>query len=231
MVIPAIDLMGGRVVQLIQGERLALERNLEEMLEAFSSFPVLQVIDLDAAKGEGNNRALVERCCRAGFRVRVGGGLRSLEAAQAVLAAGAEKVIIGTAAWTGSGPNFDFLEQLQTIGRDRIIIALDSKAGKVAVGGWRHPLAVTPFEAMAALDPYTAGYLYTHVDTEGTMQGAPIAQAAALRAQTTRELTIAGGIATLEEIAALTALDCDAVLGMAIYTGRLDLKSLIKFAT
>jgi phosphoribosylformimino-5-aminoimidazole carboxamide ribotide isomerase len=231
MVIPAIDLMGGRVVQLVRGERLALERDLDEMLETFAGFTVLQVIDLDAAKGEGNNRALVERCCRAGFRVRVGGGLRSVETAQAVVAAGAEKVIIGTAAWDGTGPDFEFLEQLQTIGRERIIIALDSKSGKVAVGGWRTPLAVTPYEAIAALDPYTSGYLYTHIDTEGTMQGAPLDQARALRSRTARELTIAGGIATIEEIATLTALGCNAVLGMAIYTGRLDLKSLIKYAT
>ncbi|HXR98348.1 MAG TPA: HisA/HisF-related TIM barrel protein [Terriglobales bacterium] len=231
MVIPAIDFMGGRVVQLVEGERLALERDLDQMLETFAGFPVLQVIDLDAAKGEGSNRALVERCCRAGFCVRVGGGLRSVAAAQAAIAAGAEKVIIGTAAWNDAGPAFDFLEELQAVGRDRITIALDSKAGHVAVAGWRKPLPVTPFEAVAALDPYTSGYLYTHVDTEGTMQGAPISQATALRARTTRELTIAGGIATIEEIATLTALGCHAVLGMAIYTGRLDLKSLIRFAT
>ncbi|MGH9506105.1 MAG: HisA/HisF-related TIM barrel protein [Terriglobales bacterium] len=226
MVIPAIDFQSHRVVQLVQGERLALERELEETLAAFAGFPWLQVIDLDAAKGEGSNRDLIRRCCRAGFRVRAGGGIRSRAAAEEILAWGAERVILGSAAYAADGVNTGFLRQLEPLGRERLILAVDSREHRVAIEGWRRLLPLTPAEALRQAEGLCAEFLYTHVDTEGLMQGTSLSAVRELRAATRQPISVAGGIASLEEIAALEALGCDAVLGMAIYTGKLSLASL-----
>ncbi|MGH9534080.1 MAG: HisA/HisF-related TIM barrel protein [Terriglobales bacterium] len=226
MVIPAIDLQAGRVVQLVQGERLSLERDVEEMLAAFRGFPWLQVIDLDAAKGEGRNDALVRRCCQAGFHVRVGGGIRSRERAEEVLAWGAERVILGSAAFQASGLDTEFLTALSPLGPERLILAVDSRENQVAVGGWRRRLPISPAEAVRDAGPFVHEFLYTHIDGEGLMQGTSLPAVQALRRATHRHLSIAGGIAGLEEIRALEAMDCDAVLGMAIYTGKLPLAAL-----
>ncbi len=226
MVIPAIDLQGGRVVQLVQGERLALERGLDEMLAAFQGFPWLQVIDLDAAKGVGNNDALIRRCCQAGFRVRFGGGVRSRARAEEILQWGASRVIVGSAAFTASGLNTDFLASLAPLGTECIILAVDSRQGQVAVGGWRRLLPISPADAVRQAAPWVGEFLYTHIDTEGLMQGTSLPAVRDLRAATAHRLSIAGGIASQEEIAALAALNCDAVLGMAIYTGKLSLAAL-----
>lgn len=226
MIIPAIDFQNHAVVQLVQGERTALERELEPTLAWLAGFPLLQIIDLDAAKGEGDNSALVRRCCQAGFRVRVGGGVRSLERARAVLDDGAEQVIVGSAAFKDGAPNRAFLDSLQSLGRERIILAVDSRNGFVVTHGWRQrqPLAAT--DAVRQLEPWCGGFLYTHVDTEGLMQGIPLEAVAAVRAATTLPLTAAGGISDEAQIEALTDMGCDCVLGMAIYTGKLDLARL-----
>lgn len=226
MLIPAIDFQAGTVVQLVQGERLALERALEPTLAWLRDFAWLQVVDLDAAKGEGGNFALVERCCRAGYRVRVGGGVRSLPRARALIEAGAEQVIVGSAAFAGAAPNVEFLEALQTLGRERIVVAVDARGGQVVTQGWRQPLPLSAVEAVQALAPWAGGFLYTHVDTEGLMAGIPLAAVAAVRAASPRPLSVAGGISDLEQIAALTAMGCDCVLGMALYTGKLTLADL-----
>ena len=229
MIVPAIDFAHGKVVQLVQGERLALERELEPVLEAMRGFPWLQVIDLDAAKGEGDNRDLVRRCCQAGHRVRVGGGLRSLERAREVLEWGAERVILSSALFRGELPDYDLLHALQILGRQHLVFAVDARGGQVAVQGWRHRLPLTPEQAMAALEPYGGEFLYTHVDTEGLMQGMPLDRIRILRASTRLPLTIAGGIASLDQLQALDDLNCHAVLGMAMYTGLLDWSALRAF--
>ncbi len=226
MIIPAIDFQGGTVVQLIQGEQKALERDLQEMLELFRGFPVLQIIDLDAAKGEGNNGALVERCCRAGYRVRVGGGIRSVERARQVLDWGAEQVIVASAAFRDGKPDFAFLESLQALRREHIMLGVDARNGQVAVGGWRKLLPLTSVEAVRLMEPYTAEFLFTNVDTEGLMQGIPLDRVREVRAATNAGLTVAGGISSLEEIDALEALRCNSVLGMSLYTGKLPLEVL-----
>lgn len=231
MIFPAIDFQGGAVVQLVQGERKALERDLDEMLAAFRGFPVLQIIDLDAAKGEGDNGGLVRRCCQAGYRVRVGGGIRTVEKAREVLAWGAEKVIVSSAAFRDGKPDLAFLESLQVIGRDAIILAVDSRGGHVAVKGWREILPLPTVEAVQALTPYCSEFLYTNVDTEGLMQGIPLERVREVRGATDNDLTVAGGIASLFEIEALEALRCNSVLGMAIYTGKLNLDDLRRFVT
>jgi phosphoribosylformimino-5-aminoimidazole carboxamide ribotide isomerase len=224
MLIPSIDLQGGKVVQLVQGERLAMESaDIDSWVRRFAGRPKVQVIDLDAAKGEGDNRAIVARICGA-LSCRVGGGIRSIERAQAVLALGAKKVILSSALFNGGQVAVEFAARLaESVGPDRLIAAVDGKGGHVVVHGWRTALDITPAQAIAALEPFVGEFLYTHVDLEGLMRGTDMDVIAALRAKTTRALTAAGGITTREEIDRLDAMGVDAVVGMALYTGRLEL--------
>ena len=228
MIIPCIDLMGGKVVQLVQGREKALEGDSpEEMLRRFAAFPQIQVIDLDAAIGSGTNDDLVQMLASKAV-TRVGGGVRTVERAQALLDQGAFKVIVGTSAFTATGPNHTFLESLtDAIGRDRIVLALDSKGGNIVVKGWREAMAFTAEEVIKQLEPYCSGFLCTYVDKEGMMQGTDLGWFSRLRATTELEITAAGGITTLEDIKALEDLKIHAAVGMAIYTGRLDLTSLV----
>jgi phosphoribosylformimino-5-aminoimidazole carboxamide ribotide isomerase len=216
MLIPSIDLQGGKVVQLVQGERLAVESDdIDSWVRRFAGRPKVQLIDLDAAKSEGDNGAIVARICSA-LPCRVGGGIRSIERATAVLALGAQKVILGSALFDGRQVNVEFAARLaDAIGPDRLIAAVDCRGGHIVVHGWRTALEITAADAIAALEPFFGEFLYTHVDLEGLMRGTDLTAIAALRAATTRDLTAAGGITTREEI--------DAVVGMALYTGRLEL--------
>jgi phosphoribosylformimino-5-aminoimidazole carboxamide ribotide isomerase len=224
MLIPSIDLQGGKVVQLVQGERLAVESDdIDSWVRRFAGRPKVQLIDLDAAKSEGDNGAIVARICSA-LPCRVGGGIRSIERAKAVLALGAQKVILGSALFDGRQVNVEFAARLaDAIGPDRLIAAVDCRAGRVVVHGWRTALEITAAGAIAALEPFFGEFLYTHVDLEGLMRGTDLIAIAALRAATTRALTAAGGITTREEIDQLDAMGVDAVVGMALYTGRLEL--------
>lgn len=229
MVIPAIDLAGGKVVQLVQGEREALARELEPTLEALQGFGVVQVVDLDAAKGAGDNRELVRCCCGAGFRVRVGGGIRDRARAEEVLGWGAEAVIVASAAFSAAGLT-PFLPSLRDLGREHIIVALDARDGRLAVRGWRERLPWTPLDALQMAAPHCGGFLYTQVETEGLMRGLPLERVRELRAATGLPLSVAGGIASLEEIEHIEALGCDSVLGMALYTGKLPLARLRRWS-
>ncbi len=222
MLIPSIDLQGGRVVQLVQGEKLAVESDdIEAWIARFARYPKVQLIDLDAAKGVGQNDAIVARVCAA-LPCRVGGGIRTIERAEATLAAGARKVILGSSLFKDGAVDVDFARRLsERVGPDRLIAAVDGKGGRVVVHGWRTALDLTPEEAIRSLEPFVGEFLYTHVDLEGLMRGTDMAAIAALRAATTRRLTAAGGITTRAEIERLEAIDVDAVVGMAIYTGRL----------
>ena len=226
MIFPCIDLLGGKVVQLVQGRDLALEGGTPaEMLEKFAAFPEIQVVDLDAAMGRGSNDQLVE-FLTARAVCRVGGGVRSPERAQTLAAQGAHRIIVGTAAL-----DRPVLEEIATaIGRERLIIALDSRGGKVVIQGWRETTAMSAFDLIGELEPYCSGFLCTYVDNEGTMQGTDLNWFRRLRAATSLELTAAGGITTLEEIRELKSLGVHAALGMAIYTGRLDLTELAALA-
>jgi phosphoribosylformimino-5-aminoimidazole carboxamide ribotide isomerase len=227
MIIPCIDLMDGKVVQLIQGRDKALEGGTpDEMLRQFAAFPQIQVIDLDAALGRGSNDELVRLLCGKAV-CRVGGGVRSVERAQALLAQGAHRIIVGTSAFTSGGINAPFLAALRdAVGRDRLHIALDSKEGRITIKGWRESLNFTAEEVLAQLEPYCGGFLCTYVDKEGMMQGTDLEWFRRLRAATPLDITAAGGITTLEEVKALLAMKIDAALGMAIYTGRLKLEDL-----
>lgn len=229
MIIPCIDLMDGKVVQLVQGRDKALEGGTPaEMLERFSAFPEIQVIDLDAALGRGSNDGIVEFLAARAV-TRVGGGVRSVERARILVERGARKVIVGTAAFGPAGVNTEFLEVLRAaIGRERLLVALDSKGGRIVVKGWRESTALGAEEVLDRVAPYCSGFLCTYVDKEGMLEGTDLGWFRRLRAATALELTAAGGITTLEEIRELQRLGIHAALGMAIYTGRLDLDELAK---
>ncbi|HEY0786768.1 MAG TPA: HisA/HisF-related TIM barrel protein [Acidobacteriaceae bacterium] len=231
MLIPAIDLLGGQIVQLVQGEepKLAFD-NFDYWIDRFRPYPMLQLIDLDAAKRQGDNRALIRRIARE-LPCQAGGGIRTVEDAQQLLDFGVRKVIFGSALFdespqagslAGSAVNTALAARIaESLGSDRFLASIDTKAGGVAIRGWRHRLAVTPDQALLALEPFCGGFLYTHVDTEGTLRGFPIEQARRLRALTQRQLIVAGGIRDRAEVDALHALGVDAVAGMAVYTGLL----------
>jgi phosphoribosylformimino-5-aminoimidazole carboxamide ribotide isomerase len=232
MLIPSIDLRKGKVVQLIQGEKVAIESDdLDGWIEKFSRFPAVQLIDLDAAMGVGTNDALVRQIAGR-LPVRVGGGIRSVGRAEDVLAAGAKAVIVGSAFFDvrrsadhGGVIKEDFARALaDAVGRDRIIGAVDAKGGRVVIHGWKTTLPLTPVQAVQALDKYCAEFLYTHVDREGLMQGTDMDAIKAVANATTSKVTAAGGITTQEEIDTLHALGIDAVVGMAIYTGTLEIR-------
>jgi phosphoribosylformimino-5-aminoimidazole carboxamide ribotide isomerase len=224
MLIPSIDLRNGNVVQLVQGERLAIEDpDLLKWLVRFARFPVVQVIDLDAAIGTGSNDALVAQVCCA-RPCRVGGGIRTVERARTVLDYGATHVIVGSALFCDGEVNVAFARELaEAVGPERVIAAVDSRGGRVTIHGWRTTLPLTAVETVGALGPFCDGFLCTLVDGEGLMQGFDLEAVKAVRAATDRQVIAAGGITTREEIATLHAMRVDAVVGMAIYTGRLSL--------
>lgn len=227
MIIPCIDLMDGRVVQLVQGREKALEGETPEtMLQRFAAFPVVQVIDLDQAIGKGSNLPIVRRVAGRA-RTWVGGGVRTVQRARELVASGAERVIVGTAAFREDGPDTAFLQRLgAAIGVENVIVALDSMAGRIVVKGWRESTQLAAEDVISRFDPYCGSYLCTFVDKEGTMQGTDLEWYRHLRAATNHEIIAAGGIASLEEVAALLSLGLHAALGMAVYTGRLRLADL-----
>lgn len=226
MLIPSIDLMDGKIVQLVQGERKALEfTDFEEWIARFSRFPLVQLIDLDAAIGTGSNRELVGEFARR-LPCQVGGGIRSIATAEQVLGVGARRVILGSRLIRDGRPDTAFAgEAARAVGADHLVFAIDSKGGRVAIRGWREQTALTALEMMQALDPWCSAFLYTNIDTEGLMQGIPLDTVRQLRKATTKQLIAAGGISTTQQIADLDALGIDSVVGMAIYTGKIDLAS------
>jgi phosphoribosylformimino-5-aminoimidazole carboxamide ribonucleotide (ProFAR) isomerase len=220
MIVPCIDLMGRKVVQLVQGREKALEfPDALAVLEKFAEFPQIQVIDLDAALGRGSegNADIVRELCQR-KPCRVGGGIRSVERALEVVNDGAHKVIVGSSAFTAQGINHDFLRSLAAaIPRDKLMIAVDCLGDHIAIHGWRTVLPLTSSEALSQLEPYCSGFLCTYIDAEGKLQGTNIEWFRKLRGVTSLPITAAGGITTDEEIRALDALGMDAALGMAIY--------------
>ena len=223
MLIPSIDLMGGRIVQLVQGEKLRLAfDDFEYWIEKFSRFPLVQLIDLDAAMRQGDNSALVEQIAKR-LPCQAGGGIHTIDRARQVFDAGAKRVIIGSALFSAEGAvNTAFAAELaDSVGAERVVAGIDTKNGRIAVKGWKAQVELTPDEAIPLLEPYAAAFLYTHVDGEGMMQGFPIETAARLRKLTQRQLIVAGGIRSQQEVDALHAIGADAVVGMAVYTEML----------
>jgi phosphoribosylformimino-5-aminoimidazole carboxamide ribotide isomerase len=223
MLIPSIDLQGGRIVQLVQGDKLALASDdVNGWIAKFDGFPKVQLIDLDAAKNQGHNRELVASICGR-LPCRVGGGVRTVENAVALLDAGASKVIVGSRLFRGGAPDVGFAAALAgAAGPARLIAAVDAKGGRVVIDGWRTQLAITPTEAIRLLEPWFEEFLFTNVDVEGLMGGVDRPAVEEVRRATARAITVAGGVTAEGEIAWLDGLGMDAVVGMAIYTGRIN---------
>jgi phosphoribosylformimino-5-aminoimidazole carboxamide ribotide isomerase len=249
MLIPSIDLMGGRIVQLVQGEKLKLSfDDFDYWIERFSQYPLVQLIDLDAAMRQGSNRELITMFCKR-LPCQVGGGIRTADDGKRLLEAGAKRVIYGSSLFGAepeANPNaieffdgaqefapitqrkhrlirLEFAAELKNaLGEDALCFSVDTKDGRVAVRGWKESVDLTPEEAITWLEDYCGAFLYTHVDTEGTMQGFPIHVAATLRATTGRQLIVAGGIRERSEIDELDAMGVDAVAGMAVYSGAIE---------
>lgn len=222
MLIPSIDLMGGRIVQLVQGETLKLSfDDFDYWIERFSAYPLVQVIDLDAAMRKGNNGDLIRMLC-ARLPCQVGGGLKTPEDGQQLLEAGAKRVIYGSSLFTAKGVDKAFAASLQKkLGEDALCFSVDTRNGRIAIKGWKDSVDLSPEEAITWLEDFCGAFLYTHIDTEGTMQGFPLEAAAILRSTTARQLIVAGGIKERSEIDALDAMGVDAVAGMAIYSGAM----------
>ena len=222
MLIPSIDLMGGKIVQLVQGEKKALEfDNFDYWIDRFSKYPLVQVIDLDAARGSGTNRPIVNEIVQR-LKCRVGGGIRTVESARELLEAGARHVIIGSALLQEGKVNTHHAAMLaDAVGTKVLTFALDSRGGRVAIKGWRKETSITAFDMIGALEPFCETFLYTHIDTEGLMGGIPMETVTAIRRATSRRLIVAGGIKTQQEIDQLDALGMDAVVGMALYSNRI----------
>ena len=252
MLIPSIDLMGGRIVQLVQGETLKLSfDDFDYWIERFGRYPLVQLIDLDAAMRQGENSALIAMICKR-LPCQVGGGLRTAEDGRRLLDVGAKRVIYGSSlfgddpeivhptrdgeAVTDGAPGslssgkrrhkvirLEFAEGLKrALGEEALCFSVDTKGGKVAVRGWKESVELGPEEAVTWLEDYCSAFLYTHVDTEGTMRGFPLDAAAILRSTTARQLIVAGGIKEMGEVEALDAMGVDAVAGMAVYSGAME---------
>ncbi|HKW32679.1 MAG TPA: HisA/HisF-related TIM barrel protein [Candidatus Acidoferrum sp.] len=224
MLIPCIDLQDGQAVQLVHGRRRELAvADVFGLLQRFSRYPWLHVIDLDAAMGKGSNEALVRTLCaraRAKFemKVRVGGGIRTVPRAKTIAAWGASQIVIGSAVFSGGSLNLSFLRQLNhEVNRKRIVIALDTLQGRITIHGWRRRVALQAEKVMPQLEPFCAGFLCTDVDREGTMTGANLKWFQKLRDATDHPIIAAGGIRTKREIAALEKIGMDAAVGMALY--------------
>ena len=223
---PSIDLLGGKAVQLQRGDRTKRVVEVDDpvaLAERFARYGEVAVIDLDAAFGTGDNLEVIEQIL-ARVPARVGGGIRSHERADHLLRLGARRLIIGTRATP------DFLAHYPA---ERLIAAIDSRGGEVVTEGWQRGVGEGPIDRARALAPWVGGFLYTLVDGEGMMGGIDLDAVRALRAAVDRPIVAAGGIHTVEEICALAEIDVSTQLGMALYTGKLDLAdvfiSLLRF--
>ncbi len=235
MLIPSIDLMGGKIVQLVQGQTKALEfENFGEWVERFSRYPLVQLVDLDAAMDIGSNRELVSEFCGK-LPCQVGGGIRSASDAQAVLECGAKKVIVGSSLikvrtqtkTDRKGVSKDSVDTtfarslFELLGADRLVFAVDARGGRVAIHGWKTITEIEPAAMMQQLETFCSAFLYTHIDTEGSLKGIPMNVICDLRQKTSRQLIVAGGICRSDEVEELNKIGVDAVVGMAIYSGLL----------
>jgi len=225
MIIPSIDLMNGKAVQLKRGRDKMLERkNPLDLAEYFSRVGEIAVIDLDAAMDKGSNKEIIKQLCRIAD-CRVGGGLHDVASAKEFISLGAQKVIVGTKVFENDQINVPFLKELATtIGRQHIIIAIDAFEGEIVTHAWQHKTGLDLFEVIDSIEPFAAEFLFTCVEKEGGLSGTDLPTARKLTEKTANKITLAGGITTLDEIRALASLNVNAQLGMALYTGQLKLE-------
>jgi phosphoribosylformimino-5-aminoimidazole carboxamide ribotide isomerase len=229
VLIPCIDLQGGQAVQLVHGRKRELAvADVFGLLKRFRSYPWLHLIDLDAAVGTGDNNALARELClearkRFKFKVRIGGGIRTVARAEGIAKWGADQIIMGSAAFRRGEVNTRFLQQLtRKLLPIRIVIALDTAEGRITINGWRRKLALRPENVMSQLEPFCAAFLCTDVDREGTMTGANLDWFRKLRSGTKHPIIAAGGIKSRREIKALEKIGMDAAVGMAVYKNCLS---------
>ena len=223
MLIPSIDLMGGKIVQLVQGSRKVLEfDSFQEWVDRFAKYPLVQLIDLDAALGRGHNHHLVRELSEK-LPCQVGGGLRTLAAARAMLEMGARRVIVGSSLIAAGAIDLGFAQDVAAeLGPEHLVFAADCRGGCVAIKGWQETTSISAAELMRTLENFCSAFLYTHIDTEGLLQGMPLDVIRELRGVTSRQLLAAGGIRSQEEVAELDGMGVDAVVGMAIYKGLMQ---------
>lgn len=214
MIIPSIDIMDGKVVQLRQGKEKVYEnKDIESVIEQYKIFPEINVIDLNSAMGNGDNRELIKNMCKK-LNCNVGGGIRSIELAQEYIQSGANHVIIGTRA------DKEFLSNLPA---NKVIVALDTKDGKLAIHGWQKLEDANIYNKMKELEDYCKKYLITNVNVEGLNSGTDLKFFETLVEKTKNDIMVAGGITTIEEIKYIHKLGFDQVLGMAITSGKLNI--------
>ncbi len=223
MLISSIDLMNGKAVQLRNGKEKVLEKSDPVALaKEFAKLSQVAVIDLDAAMGNGENEQLIRQICTVAD-CRVGGGIRTLEKAQKIFSYGAQKLIIGTSAFADDTINHAFLQELvDNFGKERIMIAIDAHHGKIVTKGWKHDTGLDVYQTVAELEKYCGSFLFTMVETEGCMTG--IDAEAIQKLQTKNQLTVAGGIKDDEQVIELSKMGYDVQVGMALYTGAIDLQ-------
>ena len=220
MLIPCIDVMDGKIVQLIGGRKRALEfDDPTPWLERFAKYPLVHIVDLDAAMGKGTNRALISRLANA-VTCQIGGGVRTLDDAKELLAIGGRRVVIGSALVRAGKLDATFAASLaQRLGPERLVFALDTKQGLLAISGWKESVPLRALDVIPELQPFCSAFLYTNVDREGTMTGFPMDEARSLRGTTDKQLMVGGGINTNAQIEQLNSIGVDAIVGMAVYTG------------
>ena len=219
MLVPSIDIKNGKVVQLKQGKDIVLEsdRCPVELAQTFNRFGEVAVIDLDAAMGTGDNLILLKEICRVAD-VRVGGGIRDIERGRELLKSGAKRLIFGTAATP---------ELLSCFPRELVMVALDQREGTVFDKGWQHSTGELVMDRAQRLSPYCSSFLSTFIEAEGGLGGMPIEPIKQLKEQLQKSLTVAGGIATTQEVIDISKLGVDIQVGMALYTGRVDLADAV----
>jgi phosphoribosyl-ATP pyrophosphohydrolase/phosphoribosyl-AMP cyclohydrolase len=230
MVIASIDIQNGKVVQLKQGAELVLQRdNAGELAKEFDRYGEVAIIDLDAAMGLKSNIEMIKPLLRLA-ECRVGGGIRTPEQARELVSLGAQKIIIGSSAFRDPakkgefGVNLPLLEAFaKKIGRERLIVAVDARGGQIVVDGWKTSTGLDLIESARTLEPLVSELLFTCVEREGTMSGIDTGQVKQLREAVACKITAAGGVSTLEEIEELASFGCDVQLGMALYTGKINL--------
>lgn len=231
MIYPSIDLMDGKAVQLLGGDPQNVKVSVDDIwgqAEFLSQLGNINVIDLDAALNRGNNKTLIKDLAQS-YTIRVGGGIRSVEQAKEYIDAGVSKIIIGSKVFSNDGVDEDFLaDLLAAIGKKQIIIALDSRDGMVVVKGWTEQTSIKAQDVIKLLEPYCSEFLYTCVEKEGKMAGTDTKTLAALNKCTNNTIIAAGGISTLREIEILLNKNLGVVLGMALYTKKLDINDLIQ---
>ncbi len=226
MVIPSIDIMNGKAVQLRGGEELVIEKdNPLELAREFDRYGEIAVIDLDAAMGKGDNLELIKEICKIA-ECRVGGGIRSVEKAKLLASYGAKKIIVSSKVFEGGRINFEFLKGLnEAIGWYKTMIAIDVRGDEIYTKGWKEPTGLNVYETAAKLERFASEYLFTDIDREGSLEGLNFEKIEKLRNSTKARITVAGGVRDLNDLMELKKYDVDAQVGMAIYTGKIDLKT------